>query len=126
MNMKRKVSIVLHGVLYIVAGCLHFLLPDQYVQIMPSYLPLHIELVYISGAFEIVLGALFLMDKFRYWAAYGIILLLIAVFPANIEMAMDFYQEEHPYLWLAIVRLPIQILLVSWAYQLRYKQFKDF
>ena len=66
------------------AGTLHFIKPDFYLKIMPPYLPLHLELVYLSGFFEIALGVLLLVPRLSRFAAWGIIALLIAVFPANI------------------------------------------
>src|SRR6267378_1693557 len=72
------------------AGTLHFIRPDVYVKIMPPYLPWPLELVYLSGLIELVLGLLLLVPRFSRWAAWGIIALLIAVFPANIYL----YQHQ--------------------------------
>lgn len=63
---------------------MHFVRPDFYMKIMPPYLPFHLELVYLSGLFEIALGLLLLDPRFSRLAAWGIIALLIAIFPANI------------------------------------------
>jgi uncharacterized membrane protein len=68
------------AIFMIVAGVLHFVNEDFYLRIMPPYLPAHRELVYLSGVFEIVLGAMLLVSHFTRIAAWGIILLLIAVF----------------------------------------------
>lgn len=106
----------LFGLLFIAAGVLHFCFPDAYVRIMPPYLPWHRELVLISGACEIVLGGLLLVPRYSPYAAWGLIALLIAVFPANLHMAM------HPYLFPKVppaawsIRLPLQGLLIAWAY----------
>ncbi len=88
---------------------------------MPPWLPWHYTLIYISGICEIILGLLLLPKATRRPAAGGIILLLIAVFPANIQMMLNYKREHDPDLWIAIVRLPLQPLLVWWAYQFAKK-----
>jgi uncharacterized membrane protein len=85
---------------------------------MPIWLPLHLELVYLSGVFEILFGVLLFFHSTRKIAAYGIIALLIAVFPANIQMAMNYAHQYNKWLWLAILRLPLQIVLIWFAYRL--------
>ena len=100
---------------YIAAGVNHFIHPETYMKIMPHWIPWHEELVFISGVLEIVLGALLLFPATRRFAAWGIIVLLIAVFPANIEMMIDYWRADHPQLWMAILRLPVQGLLIWWA-----------
>jgi uncharacterized membrane protein len=104
------------GGLFILAGILHFLNPDMYLRIMPPYLPWHPELVAVSGAFEVVLGVLLLIRRTVALAAWGLIALLIAVFPANIHMAINtgLYNEYSPVaIW---IRLPLQGVLIAWAY----------
>lgn len=106
----------LFGGFFVVAGVNHFLKTDFYVGIMPPYLPWHLELVYVSGAAEAVLGALLLVRPWAVWAARGLIVLLVAVFPANVHMAMhsDLYPSLPALvLWL---RLPVQGFLIAWAY----------
>jgi uncharacterized membrane protein len=106
----------LMGILYIAAGVNHFANPNFYVKIMPPYLPWHLELVYLSGVAEILLGALVLVPRLRSLAAWGIIALLIAVFPANLHMALhpeDYANIPPLVLWL---RLPLQGVLIAWAY----------
>ncbi len=106
----------LFGILFILAGLNHFRSPDFYVNIMPPYLPWHRELVAISGVAEIALGALLLFRRWTVLAGWGLIALLVAVFPANLHMAMhpDLYPSLAPAaLWM---RLPLQGLLIAWAY----------
>ena len=79
--------------LFLVAGVGHFASADFFVKIMPPYVPLHRELVYLSGVFEIVLGLLLFFPQTTRLAAWGLIALLIAVFPANI------YMYQHPELF---------------------------
>lgn len=115
----RRVKSALHwllGVFFVVAGVGHFLRPDLYVRIMPPYLPWHLELVYLSGACEVALGGLVLIPRCASAAAWGLIALLIAVFPANVHMALNahLYPEFRPgVLW---ARLPLQGVFIAWAY----------
>lgn len=103
--------------LYVAAGINHFIHPAMYLQIMPPWLPAHNFLVWVSGVAEILLGLLLVLPNMRRIAAVGIICLLVAVFPANVQMALNFWRESHPALWIALVRLPLQVLLIWWAYQ---------
>jgi len=72
---------------YIFGGIKHFTNVGWYMKIMPPYIPYHKELVYLSGAFEIILGIMLLFEQTRFLSGWGLILLLIAVFPANIYLA---------------------------------------
>ena len=99
-------------------GTLHFVMPEPFVQIMPAFLPWPLELVYTSGAFEILGGVGLLIPSVSRQAAWGLILLYIAVFPANVNMAVNQIQlegmEVSPiFLW---IRLPLQIGLIAWAW----------
>ena len=116
MRMLKLVMQWLLGLLFIVAGANHFRDPKFYVPMMPPYLPWHRELIYLSGACEIVLGGLLLVPRYSPYAAWGLIALLVAVFPANLHMALhpaDFPKFSETGLWL---RLPVQGLLIAWAY----------
>ncbi|MCC8174233.1 MAG: DoxX family protein [Odoribacter sp.] len=113
----KKFFFYLMAVLYIAAGLNHFRNPEFYMNIMPDYLPWHYELVIVSGVFEILFAIILLIRKTRVIGAWLIILLLIGVFPANIHMAVMYYQVGNPALWAAILRLPLQFLLIWWAYQ---------
>lgn len=72
-------------------------------------------MVYLSGVFEIAFALLLIPKKTRRAGAWLIILLLIAIFPANIQMTIDWYNENHPNFWISIVRLPLQLVLIWWA-----------
>ena len=100
---------------YVAAGVNHFWHPELYLRIMPLWLPWHNKLVLISGICEISFGLLLLFSSTRSLAAWGIILLLIAVFPANIQMMLNYWNESNPKLWISILRLPMQIILIWWA-----------
>jgi uncharacterized membrane protein len=104
------------ALLYFCAGINHFLHPQTYLDIMPHWLPWHKEMNYASGAIEIILSILLLFKKTRRLAAFGLIALLIAVFPANIQMMINYFDQHHPKAWLSILRLPVQLLLIWWAY----------
>ena len=102
------------AVIMVAAGVYHFVNPQVYVSIMPKYLPWHLPLVYISGVLEILFGA-GLLTGYSSLAAWGLIALLIAVFPANLNMAL--HPELAPQissvlLWL---RLPLQAVLIWWV-----------
>jgi len=103
------------AVLFIVSGVGHFAATDKYMRIMPPYLPFHRPLVLLSGLIEIVLGILLLVPRFSRLAAWGLIALLIAVFPANVQL----YQHQEllslPPL-VHLLRLPLQVVLILWAY----------
>jgi uncharacterized membrane protein len=101
---------------FVLAGLNHFINTDFYLKIMPPYLHRHLPLVYLSGVVEVVLGVLLLTPKLTRVAAWGMVALLVAVFPANIHMAVN--HELYPAynvtaLWL---RLPLQIVLMVCAY----------
>lgn len=103
---------------YITAGILHFGIPQFFLDIVPTYIPLkyHKSLVNISGIFEILFGAMLFPEATRVYGAWLIIALLVAVFPANIQMSVTFYQKKSPFFWGTILRLPLQIVMIWWAW----------
>ncbi|MGF1497758.1 MAG: DoxX family protein [Elainellaceae cyanobacterium] len=112
---------VLRGVLavsMIVAGVLHFVATDPFVRIVPGFLPAPEALVYISGVIEILLGLGLLVPSVSQWAAWGLVALFIAVYPANINMAVnDIHIDGVPDgWWFQAIRLPFQFVLIAWAY----------
>jgi uncharacterized membrane protein len=114
----RIVAVVL-GVLFIFAGSMHFISPVFYLRMMPPYIPAHALLVQISGVFEILGGIGLIVPASRRFSAFGLIALLVAVFPANIQMALhpELYRDIGPAVAFYI-RLPLQfvvIYLVWWA-----------
>lgn len=115
MNRIKTTSKYLLASLMIFAGTMHFANPAFFLKIMPPYLPMHKELVLLSGAFEISLGLLLLIPRFSRLAAWGIIALLIAVFPANIYLYQ--HQEIVPASsTIHLLRLLLQGVLVLWAF----------
>ena len=118
MNKFKQVFRVILSVFIVVAGILHFVTPDPFVKIVPPYLPYPLELVYISGFFEILGGVGLLIPIVSRAAAWGLIALFIAVFPANINQAVNNIALEgipHNQL-LYWVRLPFQAVLIAWAW----------
>ena len=104
------------ALLYIAAGMYHFMRPQGYLKIMPPWLPWPLALVYISGIAEVILGTLMLPASTRPVAAWGIIALLIAVFPANIQMTVNYFHYHNPMRWMTVARLPLQFLMIWWAW----------
>lgn len=107
-------GLVIMAVFYMAAGVFHFVRPGLYMRMMPPWLPAHRFLVFFSGVCELVLGAALLVPALRSWAAWGIIALLVAVFPANVHMLTGGkFRLPRP---LLILRLPLQALLIYWAW----------
>ena len=117
----KYILIIISSIFYVLVGIKHFIDPNFFLAIVPPYLPYHLELVYISGLFEILFGVMILFPKYRYWGSVGLILLLIGVFPANIylfqsveaQMAIGATQE------IATWRLPVQGVFILVAYWIR-------
>ena len=104
------------GLFFIVAGIGHFLKPAAYLQIMPPYIPFPLAMIYLSGACEALFGLALMIPKTSRLAAWGLILLLLAVFPANIHMALHPDQFSDIPKWILFARLPLQGVLILWAY----------
>ena len=102
---------------YIGAGLSHFFNPDWYVRIVPPILPFKIAIVYISGIFEIILGSLLIFPMTRFIAGWGLILLLLAVFPANIYVALTQGEAMDTTPMIAWARLPFQIVFIALAFK---------
>ena len=117
----KSFLIIISSIFYVIVGIKHFIEPEYFLSIVPPYLPYHLELVYISGLFEILFGLLILYPKYRYYGAIGLILLLVAVFPANIYLAQSKEAQEAlgATQEIATWRLPIQGVLIWIAYYIR-------
>lgn len=105
--------------LFMLTGLLHFIRPQVFVSIMPDYIPYHLTMVYVSGVAEFLGGLGILISQTQYWAGWGLILLLIAVFPANINMTVEAIQKQGLGNWWSmatILRLPLQFVLIYWVY----------
>lgn len=114
---KERLRVIL-AICIIVVGIVHFVVPDPFVKIVPDYFPHHLALVYISGFFEILGGIGILVPPVSQAAAWGLLLLFIAVFPANINMAINEIDlpgipDSSALRW---GRLPLQAVLIAWAW----------
>ena len=103
---------------YTYIGIRHFIDPDFFLAIMPNYLSFHLEFVYITGIAEIVFGILLFFKKTRTFASYGLIVLLISVFPANIHLVESELSQSilNATKNQTIIRLPFQGLFILLAY----------
>lgn len=99
-------------------GVLHFARPEPFLAIMPPFIPFHLAMVLISGAAEIALGLGLVPKQTRRWASYGLIALYVAVFPANVHMAVHHIQPGPSPVpaWAAWARLPFQAVFIAWAW----------
>ena len=113
-------------VLYVGAGLNHFIHTGFYLKIMPWYLPFPLELVYISGVAEFILGILFAFQKTRPAAAWLIIAMLIVFLTVHVQMIIDNYATLGATFWISLLRLPLQFVLIRWAYKLRDTDFKTY
>ncbi|WGV26639.1 DoxX family protein [Halotia branconii] len=118
MNKYKELLRVILAVSIIVVGVTHFIVPEQYVRIVPPQLPYPLGLVYLSGFYEILGGIGLLVPPVSQAAAWGLVALFIAVYPANINMAVNLIKVDHipnsP--WIHVVRLPLQGVLIAWAW----------
>lgn len=118
LNWPKEIFRLLLSAFIIVAGVLHFVKPEPFLRIVPSELPYPLEIVYISGFFEILGGVGLLIPPVSQASAWGLIALFIAVFPANINQAVNNIALEgipHNQL-LYYARLPFQAVLIAWAW----------
>jgi uncharacterized membrane protein len=117
LSRAQTIGCVLAAILYVGAGTFHFIRPDLYVKIVPPYIPRHLATVYVSGFFEILGGLGLLIPQTRRAAAWGLVALLIAVFPANLYMATNPVEAGAAaiapvFRWM---RLPLQLVLIYWV-----------
>ncbi len=117
-TVSQRILRYLLGIALLLAGANHFRIPAFYASIVPDYLPWHLAIVYASGVAEMAIGAMLFSRSFYRIAAWAAIALFVAVFPANLHMAL--HPELYPQfselaLWL---RLPVQLPLIAWAYYL--------
>lgn len=119
MSTTKRVFLVLLAVVMVLAGVAHFgAMKDAYLAIMPQWLPLHLELVYLTGVLEILGGIGLLIPATRRAAAWGLVALLVLMWPANVNQALHGLQPpglelSSTMLW---VRLPLQLVFIAWAW----------
>lgn len=118
MKYIKLFTIYFMSIAYTYVGIRHFIDPDFFLAIMPNYFSLHLFFVYLTGLMEVVFGVLLVFRKTRKIAAYGLIVLLVIVFPANIHLVqselsqsiLDVTKEQ------SLIRLPFQGLFLLLAY----------
>ena len=108
---------ILLGGFFLLAGLLHFLRPKPYVATVPGVLPLKREIVYVSGVAEIAGGAGVLSERTRRLAGWWLIATLVAVFPANVNMAVNAERFRSVPRGLLLARLPVQGALIAWVWR---------
>lgn len=106
---------------------MHFVVPNRYVGIMPPWIPDQLEMVYVSGVAEFLGGVGLLLPRFRKAAGIGLILLLIAVFPANVQMLGNAMRDGSSagYIALLFLRLPLQPLMIVWIYRAAIRRIRS-
>jgi uncharacterized membrane protein len=121
MQILKKVSLVVMIIFYLVAGANHFRNPSSYIKIIPSYFPYKPALNLVAGIFELLFGVMLMFNSIRTWAAWGIILMMVAFIPVHVQMVKD-----APFLlgdkmmvsplvaWIRLIVL--QPLLILWAW----------
>ena len=117
--MQGQPSRTLLALFFSIAGSLHFIFPEKYMQVMPPWLPAHLTLVWVSGGFEIAGGVGVLLRPLRRMAGFGLILLSLAVLPANVQMLLNEHAAGVALGWqmLLVLRLPLQIMLIYWIWR---------
>ncbi len=116
-SISKRIALLLLTPFFVLAGLNHFKNPNFYMSIMPPYLPAHSELVAMSGLLEILGGVAVLFSTTRKWAGYGLIVLMVLVYPANIYMALQPERFAHMApRWILYLRLPIQFVIIAWIY----------
>lgn len=108
---------VLFALFMIAAGIAHFVNPAFYLGIMPPWLPWHEELVLLSGVCEVLAGLLVLLPGTRRLGGLFAIAVLLGVFPANLWMAVDTSIWPEVPVWARWARLPLQAVLIWWAWR---------
>ncbi len=112
--MARIFRFILAGI-FILGGIGHFVSPEFYYPLFPEWVPMVDAIIYISGVFELGVGAMLFFPTYRRWGSLGIILLLIAFLPMHIR---DFFIEEPALkeMWIVIIRVPIQAVMIWMAW----------
>lgn len=115
MSTLALISLCLMAGFYLFAGVSHFRTPKFFLRITPKWVPAPEKVNLIVGAIEIALGIGVLIPATRSWAAWGIIALLVAVFPANVYHFQKALRKKKMVVP-TLIRLPVQLLLIYWAY----------
>ena len=116
MKLVKTILKYLLGAFFILAGVNHFRSPDFYLNIMPLWMPLHSELVFLSGVTEVIAGVMLLLPRWSVWGAWFIVAHLVVFFIVHIDMIVhaERYADEAP-LWALWVRIVVQFVFIAWA-----------
>lgn len=116
--LSQDINIYLISGLFLFTGSMHFIKPGIFIKIMPDYVPHHKAMVFWSGVAEVAGSIGFLIPELRIYAAWGLIALLVAVFPANIDMFLKARKRRGFVLftWLTLLRLPLQPVMIWWVF----------
>ncbi|MDT0676728.1 DoxX family protein [Autumnicola musiva] len=114
--MKYPWHLYLMAAIYILAGINHFVRPKMYIRIMPSYLPAHKLLVYLSGIAEALLGMALCFEATKNIAVYGIIAMLAVFLPVHFYMLSSEKAGAGLPKWALVLRIPLQFFLMWWAW----------
>ena len=114
----KKFALYPIATFFILAGIRHFVSPEYYILMMPTYLPVPHVLIYISGFFAILGGIGLLIPRLRAFSAWGLIALLLAVLPANFFMWTHNVELPNSFTpgWFLLLRIPLQFFLIAWIY----------
>ena len=114
---RKRVTRGVLAAAFVFAGVMHFAITAQYMRIMPPWIPLHRELVLLSGVCEIAGGIGLLVPRTRRAAGVGLALLLVAVFPANVQMLLNARAAHASALAQGLLwaRLPLQLAIIAWV-----------
>lgn len=115
-NRIYKLFLYLMALLYLSAGINHFIKPEFYERIMPSYIPFHLACIYFSGVCEVVFALLLIFVKTRKLSAWLIVAMLLVFFVIHIQMLIDNLDNDGVMFWVAIIRIPVQFVLIWWAH----------
>ncbi|MCH8982778.1 MAG: DoxX family protein [Acidobacteria bacterium] len=118
MSPTKRALLWLMAAFYLANGLYHFINPEAYQRIMPDFVPWPLAVVYISGIAEVLLGVGVIVPATRLVAAWGLVVLLVVIFPANVNVAVNdlAFVGEEPNSLLNWLRLPIQAVLIAWAW----------
>jgi uncharacterized membrane protein len=116
-NMEYPWDFYLMAAMYAFAGSMHFIKPKAYLRVMPDFMPKPKLMVYLSGIAEIILGGFLLVPDLKNWAIIGIVAMLVIFMIVHINMLRGGKHAAGVPIWILILRIPIQAVLVWWAFQ---------
>lgn len=123
---KKNLWLLMMCIVYVGAGVIHFINPGFYLKIMPWYLPAHLELIYISGFCEILLGIGIIPLKTRKVSSLLIIAMLTLFLIIHVQMLIDTWHTGGVIFWIGVFRLPLQFVLIRWSWLVYKKYNKPF